>query len=116
MKKLVIVVMLLALSACASIDLTTTKLAVATHNDIQAAAAYAEANGYPERAAVRRAIDAQLTACERAISAALPKAVTGSPGPILLAEMAEEAAGTGVPSAVRVNCAPLPLIRLPGLP
>lgn len=105
-------------TGCATtLDVANTSLAAATHKDLQAAAAYAQANGYPARAAVRLAIDAQLTACENAITAAIPRApVGGIVGPIMAAEMAEEAAGSGVPAAVRVNCAPLPLIRLPGLP
>lgn len=104
------------LSGCASnIIGTGSNISVALHSDIEAAAAYADANGYPERAQVRRAIAAQLKACELAIDAAKPKLPDGKVGPILLAEIAEEAAAQGVPARVRALCAPLPLIRFPGL-
>jgi hypothetical protein len=120
MKLFATLLLALALSGCASLNISTTPLAVATHNDLQAAAAYATAHGYPARAAVRLAIDAQLTACELAISAALPQApaAAGPVGPITLAEMAEEALGniSGIPASVKINCAPVPIVVFPKLP
>lgn len=105
------------ISGCASFG--TGPLATATHNDLVAAAALATANGYPARAAVRLAIDAQLTACEQAIAAAAPKApaITGAVGPITAAEMLEEAVGsfTGIPATVKINCSPIPVVIFPGM-
>lgn len=115
------------LSACASINVAQTPLAKATQADLAAAAAYAQANGYPAVAAVYNAQAAQLTAingqiqaCLDAIAASKPKLPTanGNVGPILAFEMARETVGTfsGVPAQVRLNCEPIPLIALPALP
>lgn len=109
-------ILAVALSGCATNLIgEDSNLSVALHSDIEAAAQYAEANGYPERAAVRRAIAAQLKSCEAAISQAKPKIPEGKIGPILLAEMLEERAGEGVPARVKILCAPMPLFRFPGL-
>ena len=115
------------LSACASINIAQTGLAKATQADLAAAAAYAQANGYPAVAAVYSAQAAQLTAingqiqaCLDAIAASKPKLPTasGNVGPILAFEMARETVGTfsGVPASVKLNCEPSPLIALPTLP
>jgi len=115
------------LSACASINIAQTGLAKATQADLAAAAAYAQANGYPAVAAVYSAQAAQLTAingqiqaCLDAIAASKPKLPTasGNVGPILAFEMARETVGTfsGVPASVKLNCEPIPLIALPTLP
>ena len=142
--KLLLAVLALALAGCAgvevkttdpatgatttTIDLTQGKLAVATHADLQAAAAYATAHGYPERAAVRMAQDTVLTAvekqasaCANAIQAALDQIKPlGAPaaGPITTLEMTEEAVGNfqGIPARVKILCAPAPLPPLPPLP
>ena len=118
MKRIICLIAIALLAGCATLaNITTSPIAVATHNDLQAAAAYAQANGYPARAQVRLAIDAQLTACENAIAANAPKApsAAGSVGPITAAEMAEEAVGSfsGIPAVVKINCAPLPLVIFP---
>ena len=115
------------LSACASINIAQTGLAKATQADLAAAAAYAQANGFPAVAAVYTAQAAQLTAingqiqaCLDAIAASKPKLPTasGNVGPILAFEMARETVGTfsGVPASVKLNCEPIPLIALPTLP
>ena len=49
--KYIVIFCIAALAGCAT-PVTQTKLAVATHNDLLAAAAYATQNGYPARAAV----------------------------------------------------------------
>ena len=107
------------LAACAT-PVTQTKLAVATHNDLQAAATYATQNGYPARAAVWTAIDTQLTACENAIQASVPiKPNLPANGGVFLAfEVGAEAVGTfsGTPASVKINCEPLPIITFPMLP
>lgn len=111
----------------ALVDVSQSKLAVATHNDLQAAAKYAEDHGFPARAAVWRAhdahlaaVEAQISACANAIQASLPKAPAAGtpPTPFLAVEMGAEAVGqfSGVPAAVKINCAPFPIIALPGLP
>jgi hypothetical protein len=110
-----------------TVNVSAGKVEVATHNDLLAAASYADAHGYPERAAFRRAEDTLLTAaesqqsaCANAIIAALPKtpASTGSVGPITAAEMGEEAVGnfSGIPANVKILCAPIPLPQLPIMP
>lgn len=110
---------LLFLAACATVNVAQTKLAVVTHTDLQAAAAYASGNGYRARAAVYRAIDTQLTACEDAITAAEPKqsAPQSVPGAFTAFEIAAEAAGnvTGLPASVKINCAALPIVTFPTL-
>ncbi len=138
MKRFIAVVILTFVPACATVtttdpatgvtttkvDVSTSQLAVATHNDLLAAAKYASDHGYPERAAVRMAMDtlltaaeAQVSACANAIRDALPKApaVTGTVGPILAAEIAEEALGSfgGIPAKVKTLCAPIPVPALP---
>ena len=121
MKRLLALLCLTLLSACATtVDLTQTKLAVATHADLLGAAqVYTNAN-LPDRAAVVMAVDAQLTACEQAIGAAIPKApapVAGA-GPLTLAAQASVAVGSfqGVPAAVRLHCEPIPIITFPVMP
>ena len=73
---------------------------------MQNAAAYATANGYPARAKVWEALDAQVSACEAAINASLPKLPpSGSTiGAATAFEVGAEAVGTGIPAAVIVNC------------
>ena len=114
--------LLLALSVlpgCSTLsNLNTSPVAVATHTDLKAAAAYATAHGYPARAAVWTSIDAQLAACNNAISAAVPAAPTAAPPGVFTAvEIGAEAVGnvSGVPAAVKLNCAPLPLVVFPTL-
>lgn len=97
-----------------------------THADLIAAAARATKNGYPARAQMWTAIDAllsaqegQIKACADAIKAALP--VPSAPqvaGVFDGIEAAAEAVGnfSGVPAAVKLNCAPLPIPSLPSLP
>ena len=119
MRYLLSAITLLLVTACASINVAQTPLAVVTHNDLQAASAYATSNGYTDRAAVYQAIDAQLTACENAITAAEPKAPaqTSVPGAFTAFEIAAEAAGnvTGIPATVKIHCAPLPVVAFPTL-
>lgn len=121
----------LAFSGCATtpkpLDFTATKLAVASHADLTAAAQRATANGYPSRAAFWTAVDglltaqeAQANACEAAINAALPK-TTGTiafAGPADALEGAAEAVGSfsGIPASVKITCEPLPIPSLPLLP
>jgi hypothetical protein len=119
MKLFISLIAFIILSACASVNIDQTPLAVATHADLQGAAAYAQANGYPDRAAVWLAIDAQLKACNDAITAAEPKGTQATPkGPAMAFEMAAEAVGqvSGIPSAVKIHCAALPLITFPVIP
>ena len=112
-----------------TVDISAGKLEVATHNDLLAAAAYAEAHGYPARAAIWRAHDAHLTAvegqisaCANAINADLKAKLGGLSGcpasPFLAIEMAAEAVGTasGPSPAVKMYCQALPIVTLPGLP
>ena len=107
-----------------TVNVSAGKVAVATHADLLAAAAYADAHGFPERASMRRAMDALLTAaenqtsaCANAILADLPKkpANVAGMGPITLAEAAEEAAGNfvGISARVKTLCAPIPMPILP---
>lgn len=109
---------LLLLAGCSTLsNLEQSNLAKVTHADLQAAAAYADAHGYPARAAVWTAIDAQLTACNEAIGRAVAaQGGTQVKGLATAFEIAAEANGTGIPADVRLNCAPLPLIRFPALP
>ena len=118
MKLIITAVFALCLSACANLgNVSQTKLATVTHGDLAAAAAYATTNGYPARAAVYTAIDTQLTACENAITAneiKAPAMPTGA-GVFTAFEVAAEAAGNvqGIPAAVKINCAALPLVSFP---
>ena len=91
------------LTGCA-FNVANTPLAKFTHNDLQAAAFYANSNGYPARAAVYMAIDQQLTACENALTASAPKALPTNGGAFLAFEVAAEAVGSGIPAAVKINC------------
>jgi hypothetical protein len=117
--KTLLAVLVITLAGCATIDLTQTKLAVATHADLLGAAQVYTNAGLPDRAAVVTAIDAQLTACEQAISAAIPKAPTpiAGAGPLTLAAQASVAVGNfnGIPAAVKLHCEPIPLISFPKL-
>jgi hypothetical protein len=112
---------LLWLTGCASqIDVAQRPLAVATHNDLAAASAYAAAHGYPARGAVWNAIDVQLSACEDAITAAesmIRAPVPAPPGIFTAFEIGAEAVGEmrGLPAAVKINCAPLPTVNFTGL-
>ena len=119
LKHLFTIAALLLLGACATVNVAQTKIAVVTHTDLTAAAAYATKNGYPARAAVYTAIDTHLTACEAAITAAEPKQpmVDTVPGAFTAFEIAAEASGNlqGIPASVKLNCAPLPLITFPTL-
>ena len=130
MRLLFAIMLALVLGACATlkpVDVTQSKLAVATHADLLAAAKYATDHGYPARAAVwmaedakLSAIEAQINTCANAIEAALPKApaLSSPPTPFLAVEMAAEAAGnvTGIPATVKINCEPFPIITLPVFP
>lgn len=86
-----------------------------THEDLQAAAAYATAHGYPARAAMWQAIETQLTAaenlvaaCKAAIAGALPAPSTAGPvGVFTLVEVGAEAVAQGVPASVKANCEPI---------
>src|ERR1039458_3392092 len=76
MKSIIAILAIAILTACATagpppvpVDVSTSKLAVATHNDLVAAAKRATDNGYPSRAALWMAEDAKLTAIEAQISA-----------------------------------------------
>lgn len=127
--KLFRILILTVLTGCttlSAIDISQSKLAVATHNDLQAAAKYATDHGYPARAAVwlaedarLAAIEVQINACAKAIEAALPPAPTGQiPTPFLGLEMAAEAVGTfsGISPSIKINCAAFPIVALPLLP
>ena len=141
MKHLTTLLLCLALGACASAPSqppTTTPTAAPaatpaptlktiTHADLQAAAAYATAHGYPARAAMWTAIEAQLTAaenqiqaCKDAIKAALPSGQTAPAGVFTAVEMGAEAVGQGFPASVTINCTPIPipvsLLPVPKLP
>ena len=128
MKYLLFAVLLALLAGCSGQPIQQSNLSVATHADLRAAAAYAQANGYPARAAVWMAEDAklgaietQITACQAAINAAMPKApaTSGAPvTPFLGVEMAAEAVGnfTGIPASVKITCAPFPIVTLPAMP
>lgn len=111
---------LILLTGCAAqaddlkpLDLSSLPLSKFTHADIKNAADYATSNGYPARAAVWNAIDAQLTACEGAINTLMPK-LPSSGSTVGLAtgfEIAAEGVGTGIPTAVKLNCS---AVQLPG--
>jgi hypothetical protein len=105
MKKVLLAVVCLSLAACAG--LPQSKVAQFTHKDLTAAAAYATSNGYPARAGVYSAIDAQLTACEEALAAASPKTAPPDAGVFTAFEVAAEAVGAGVPNNVKLNCEPV---------
>ncbi len=98
-----------------------------THADLQAAAAYAEKNGYPARAAKWRALETLLTAseglvaaCKAAIASDLQKPLETHPGPLTLLEVAAERVAQGISPSVRANCEPIPLpvhlLPVPRLP
>jgi hypothetical protein len=94
-------------------DLSNLPLVKFTHTDLQTAAAYATANGFPARAAVYQAIEIQLTACEQAIAAVGPKTVpNGTVGAFTLFEMGAEAVGQGIPANVKINCGAITLPTL----
>ena len=138
--KILAILFCLFLAACASTPAQTPATPTAapappaptlktiTHADLQAAAAYATAHGFPARAAMWQAIEAQLTAaenqvaaCKAAIEAALPAPTGIAPaGVFTLVEMGAETVGQGFPASVTINCAPIPipvnLLPLPKLP
>ena len=129
MKRIIIVLFALFLTACATAgggDATKSNLAVATHTDLLAAAKRATDNGWPARANVWLAFDTlltakenQATACLAAIKASMPKAPRGTvAGPFEAIEIGAEAVGgfQGVPAAVKLNCTALPIPPLPTLP
>jgi len=114
--RLLVLLLVVLLAGCAGLpNLSATKGAQFAHADMQAAAAYATKNGFPARAAMWTAIDAQVTACENAISAAAP-AVPTVTGAAMALEVGAEALSTGIPAAVSVNCAPIPLVAMPVIP
>lgn len=92
--------------------LASGKLMTFAHEDLLNAAKYATDNGYPARAAVYMALDAQRTAvanqiiaCKSAIAAALPSSPpSGTVGAFTLYEIAAERVGQGIPASVRINC------------
>lgn len=92
-------------------SLVDTPLAKFQHADLLQAASIATANGFTARAAVYTALDAQVTACENAITAAVPKLPPAGTtlGLATGYEITAEAVGEGIPPAVRVNCAAFPL-------
>ncbi len=139
MKRIGYTILLLAviiLTGCATVpasgppvavDVSTSKLAVATHDDLLAAAKRATDNGFPSRATVwlaedakLTAIEAQISACANAIKADLsPSAPTGSTAGIFDAEEAiTEAVGrfTGPSAQTKIICKPMPVVVLPLLP
>lgn len=95
-------------------DLMGSKLAKFTHADLQTAAAYATANGDAAGAAHFKARDEQLTACEKALADAVPKPLPADStvGLATLYEMGRIKLASGIPPAVKLNCAP---VALPGL-
>lgn len=103
-----------ALATQAGFDLQKLPLVKFGHADVQTAAAYATANGYPARAAFWLAVDQQVTACEDALAAAAPRAPAagGTIGLATAFEVAAEAVGTGIPPKVTVNCSLITLPRL----
>jgi hypothetical protein len=141
MKKIVVLLCALMLTACANVPAQAPDAAAAstaapappqtlktfTHADLQNAAKYATDRGYLARAAMWQAIEQILTAaenqvaaCKAAIQANLPKPVDGTIGLAMLTEMGAEAVAQGVPAQVKANCEPivipsglLPLPRLP---
>lgn len=140
MKLLTVFCIILLISACASVpagappgtaatptDASQTKLAIATHADLLAAAAYATAHGLPAIAAVYAsqdanltAVEGQITACNAAILANMPQLASppAGAGPILVFEIAREAVGNfaGVAPAVKLACEPITIPPLPVLP
>lgn len=90
-------------------NLANNKFTQFTHSDLMDAAVYAEANGYPARGAVYRAVDVQLTACEQALAASAPKQASGVVGAFTAFEVSAEAVGNGVPAAVKLNCSAVQL-------
>lgn len=138
MKRLIVVAVFL-LSACATAPTASTNpvadpavpaartLQEVTHTDLQAAAARATKNGYPARAQVWMALDTlliaqenQIKACTDAIKNALPQpgGIPQVAGIFDGIEAAAEAVGNfqGIPAIVKLNCEPLPIPKLPGLP
>lgn len=130
--KSLLAILILALAGCSTnppasspaspkalpkLDIASQPLAKFTHDDLTSAAAYATANGYTARAAVWTAIDAQLTACENAISSFGPKTKPAATGVFTLIEVGAEAVGTGIPAAIKINCEaiviPGGLLRVP---
>lgn len=110
MKRCLFVLVAFLLAGCATApNIAGTPLARFAHADLQTAAAIATKNGFPARAAVWAAIDGQLTACENALSAAAPVATAGTVGLAAGLELAAEGVGTGVPAAVQLNCAAIPI-------
>ena len=135
MKRLLALLALSMLTACATAQAPSSTsapaakpdLAAVTHADLTAAAARAMKNGYPARAQMWTAIDTLLTAqesqakaCLAAIKAALPQ--PGSAPQVAGAfdgiEAAAEAVGNfqGIPASVKITCEPLPIPTLPSLP
>lgn len=109
-----------ALAGCASTkvptaeDISNLPLVKFTHEDLKTAAAYAASNGFPARASVYLAMEAQLTACEKAIAAAAPKLPpAGSVGAFTAFEVAAETAGQGIPANVKLNCSAIQLPKIP---
>ena len=116
MKILLTTLLTTLLVGCASMgNIDQSKIAQVTHADLQSAAKYATDHGFPARAAVWTAIDEQLKACNDAITANEQTAPQAQ-GLATAFEVAAENIGTGIPTAVKLNCAPLPLIVFPKLP
>lgn len=107
--------MALAMSGCATqVNLSQTAVAKFTHADLQQASATANKANLTARVGVYSALDAQLTACENAISAAIPTVVPNAPiGIFTAAEVAAETVATGIPASVQENC--LAITVPPGL-
>lgn len=120
MKYLICLFAAFLFSACASaqtppgLDLSKLPLSKFTHADLKNAASIAAANGYPARAAVWTAVEAQLTACETAIAAAAPKfpSAGSTVGAATLLELGAEGVGQGIPANVLLNCSAITLPRL----
>ena len=116
MRHIILIAFAVLLAGCASMgNIDQSKIAQVTHADLQSAAKYATDHGFPARAAVWTAIDVQLKACNDAITANEQTAPQAH-GFATAFEVAAESVGTGIPSAVKLNCAPLPLIVFPKLP
>jgi predicted phage tail protein len=111
-----------------TVDVSQGKLAVATHADLQAAAARATANGYPSRAtlwlaedAKLNAIEAQISACANSIRADLnqgPNDAGKFAGPFDAEEALTEKVGnfTGPSAKTKILCKPMPVVLLPIVP
>jgi len=97
----------LVLGACSG--LPTSKIATFTHADLQNAASIATKGGFPARAGVYSAVDAQLTACENAIATLIPPVISGTVGVFSAGEVAAEAVSSGIPAAVKANCEAIPI-------